>query len=620
MDLKINVDGEERATIATTMRLDEDDGKLDEFVHLELYEAARKCTLGRFQQVLKNVSEERNESMLTIIGRVRLSGNSLLHAAVSAGNEDVASFITQNFSSLISITNRKGDTALHIAARRGMLSLVRILVHLNESLLRMENAYGNTGLHEAVSNGHVPIAEYFVVDRHMEPNCNKNNQGWYPLDIAIKNDDMQMLGILLQKIRRQYPNLQELKANPPAHVAIWEGNIGMLELMAKKYREFVQLKDGKGRTPLNWAATIGDINAIRLILSHSIQSCFQTDLEGYLPIHRASANGHVQVIKELLKLDHCPNPVDLLTEFGGENILHIAAKWGKENVVKYILENPEMETLLNEKDLDGNTPLHIAAKHSHPAIALTLTWDRRIDLNPHNNQGLTPLDLVARFEATELALGRLLLQHTLTTRALILGGCKTTWDPEIKHKSPDEEIKKEFDEKKPQKVEWIKNSVGPLLTVATIVATGTFTAGFTVPGGNNDCNDPNKGMPILLDSFLFQMFVITNSSAFYCSIICILFCLFTKYGDAIVAKNAYLLSVRSFGVALTMMAIAFYVAVQLSDRKVPWLFYFTFLSGTIFLIFVVLGLVADIPPRRSQDPFSRYIGYYMVRLPILLFL
>ncbi|XP_065873299.1 protein ACCELERATED CELL DEATH 6-like isoform X2 [Euphorbia lathyris] len=617
MDLKINVDGEEMATMATTMRLDNDDDIQDEFVHLELYEAARKCTPGQFQQVLQKVSEERNESASTIIHRVRLLGNSLLHAAVSAGNEDVAAFVAQNFSSLIIHANRKGDTALHIAARCGMLSLVRILARHDEGLLRMENVYGNTSLHEAVSNRHVSVVEYFLVEKHMEPNCNKNNEGWYPIDIAIKNDDMQMLGILLQKIRRQCANLQELQANPPAHIAIWEGRI---ELMAEKYKEFVQLRDERGRTPLNWAATIGDINAVHILLSHSIQSWFQTDHEGYLPIHRASANGHVKAIIELLKLEHCPDPTDLLTEFGGENILHIAAKWGKENVVKYILGNPKMEKLLNEKDLDGNTPLHLAAKHSHPAVSLTLTWDRRIQLNQHNNQGLTPLDLVVRFEADQLALGRLLLQHTLTTRALLLGGCKTTRDPEITNKSSEEEMKMEFDEKKPQKVEWIKDSVGPLLTVATIVATGTFTAGFTVPGGNNDCDSPDRGMPILLDSFMFQLFVITNSSAFYCSIICILFCLFTKYGDVVVAKNAYLLSVRSFGVALTMMAVAFYVAVQLSDRKVPWLYSFTFITGTIFLIFVALGLVADVPPRCSQNPFGRYIGYYMVRLPIFLFL
>ncbi|WCJ30719.1 ankyrin repeat family protein [Euphorbia peplus] len=604
--------------IATTTLPDEDD-KHNKFVHLELYEAARKGTLGRFKQVLEKVSEERNESMSSIISRVRLSGNSLLHAAVSAGNEDVASFVAQNFSLLIYGKNLKGDTALHIAARHGMLSLVRILVRHNERLLRMENVYGNTGLHEAVYNRHVSVAEYFLVERHMEPNCNKNNEGCYPLDFAIKNDDIQMLGILLQNIQQECPNLQEVKANSPAHVAISEGRIGILELMAEKYQEFIHLRDGGGRTPLNWAAAIGDIKAVRLLLSHSIQSSFQTDHEGYLPIHRASANGHLKVIKELLKLDHCPDPDDLVTESGGENILHIAAKWGKENVVKYILGNPEMQTLLNEKDLNGNTPLHLAAKHSHPAVALTLTWDTRIELNPHNNQGLTPLDIAVTFEAGEVVLGRLLLQHTLTTRALVVGGCKRTWDRQIKNESSDE-IKKEFDEKKPEKLEWIKNSVGPLLTVATIVATGTFTAGFTVPGGNNDCDSPEKGMPIFLHSLLFQLFVITNSSAFYCSIICILFCLFTKYDDIGVAKKAYLFAVRSFGLALTMMAVAFNLAVQLSDRKVPWLLYCTFFLGTIFSIFVALGLAADIPPRRSQDPFSHYIGYYMVRLPILFFL
>lgn len=77
----------------------------------------------------------------------------------------------------------------------------------------------------------------------------------------------------------------------------------------------------------------------------------------------------------------------------GQNILHVAAASGKLNVIKYILETPRLKSLINERDKDGNTPLHLATKHWHPKLVSALTWDNEVDLRLVNNDGLTALDI-----------------------------------------------------------------------------------------------------------------------------------------------------------------------------------------------------------------------------------
>ncbi|GMP77274.1 hypothetical protein CsSME_00033597 [Camellia sinensis var. sinensis] len=56
------------------------------------------------------------------------------------------------------------------------------------------------------------------------------------------------------------------------------------------------------------------------------------------------------------------------------------------------------------------------------------------------------------------------------------------------------------------------------LIVATLIATVTFAAGFTMPGGYDGNQGPEQGMPVLLRAAAFQAFAITNTIAMICSI------------------------------------------------------------------------------------------------------
>ena len=83
----------------------------------------------------------------------------------------------------------------------------------------------------------------------------------------------------------------------------------------------------------------------------------------------------------------------------GQNILHVVAKSGRNSVVKYILgqKNLDLDILLNSKDKNGNTALHLASMNLHPDVILSLTWKKRGNyVKLRNYEGLNAFDIVVK--------------------------------------------------------------------------------------------------------------------------------------------------------------------------------------------------------------------------------
>lgn len=154
------------------------------------------------------------------------------------------------------------------------------------------------------------------------------------------------------------------------------------------------MRDEEGRTPFHLAASIGYLKGVRILLGKYAAGAIERDRNGLFPVHWASIKGHVNIIEELLQ--HCPDLRELL-DHNDQNILHVAAKAGKQNVVSYILRNSQLDKLINGRDKDGNTPLHLATMHWHPKIVSTLTWEERVDLKSTNKEGLTTLDVAEQY-------------------------------------------------------------------------------------------------------------------------------------------------------------------------------------------------------------------------------
>lgn len=582
-------------------------GKDQKLLDLALHKAAKHCNVEKFINELEKVSSSTQLEISTIFNQESPSGDSLLHLAVSHGNEDLAAHIASQFPFLIGKKNIKGDTPLHVAARARKLNITKNLVRCGNEyyrggsklFLRKTNVNGNTALHVAVMSLDYEILG-FLVSADSELIYMRNKEGWSALYMAVKTGDLQTVKPLLEALVIDDSTLKKLEGNSPVHAAIMEKNLDMLEEIVNQKPELVKVRDGKGGTPLHFAAMIGYLPGVQFLLRNcNDTSALQKNLQGSLPIHLASQSGHIKVIQDLLQ--KWPDPKELINR-EGQNILHVAAKCGRNKVVKFILKTSSLESLINEKDRNGNTPLHLAAMNWHPMVVTSLTWDSRVDVKLVNNSCLTALDV-----ALQNTKGQRMFREKKTIQVLKSAGSSRSLDSKI-FKQQGQVVPKNFE---PLQMEWIKDRINTLLLVETLMVTVTFTAGFTLPGGYNGCDCPDKGIATLLRKGMLQAFVIFDTLSFYSSVIALVTLMWAQLGDAYLALTAYTLSKHLFGVSLALMSLAFMVAISIAISKLTWLFVLVLTLGTISLIIFMMHFIALIFPHGSTARFMRYISYYI---------
>ncbi|XP_061945716.1 uncharacterized protein LOC133669544 [Populus nigra] len=357
------------------------DSQLHECVKQDNTEALKR----RFQQHL-------TEKLVTPCG------NTLLHVAVSYGSDNIIAYLVKEFPSLITMRNSQNDTVLHLAARseRTAIHTIKSLVELNPSLMRMANGKRNTPLHDAVIKGNEEVAK-FLVARDPEVAYYSNKNGSSPLYLAVENgnkngilDDLLDLGASIPITREDGDALPKRKS--PVHAAIEQRDIVLLEKIAKAKPELLCLTDEELGNSLHYASSICFLEGVRFLLKNFLNGAYKKNREGNYPIHVACKNESVDLVKEFLHI--FPYPKEFLNK-KGQNILHVAAENGQGNVVRYILENDQkiVEPLLNEMDEDGNTPLHLAARHGQSMAAFVLVRDKRVENSIVNNENFTPYDV-----------------------------------------------------------------------------------------------------------------------------------------------------------------------------------------------------------------------------------
>ncbi|GMG98585.1 hypothetical protein Nepgr_000425 [Nepenthes gracilis] len=597
----------------------------DKFMDAELYRAATKNDVDGFIGFLERLSIEKGLCFLEIFRQISPLGNTLLHIAASHGNDETVRLIAYHSSSLILQQNARGDTALHLAARAGHVSAVRTLLRFrkdwvdplaseewieelraipdDQKLLRIRNGKGNTALHEALMKKNSD-ATSLLINEDPEVAYYENCEGKSPLFLAAEAGNGRHLSDMLEDSAKINDKHERIQGKSPLHAAISMRDKGLIDIILEAEPRFINLLDEEGMSPLHFAASINYVEGVRYLLSKGASSPMERSRNGLLPIHLAAIKGHIQVTQELLH--HYPDPREML-DHNGQNILHAAAKSGKYNLVKYILKTPELECLINEENCDGNTPLHLATINWHPKTVNTMTWDQRVDLNVKNNEGLTAFDAAEYYME-----GFPTFRKRLTWTALKAAGAAQP--PRIE---ATREYMEDTNQPEPSNADSYKERVNTLLLVATLVATVTFAAGFTMPGGYNNSN-PDQGMATMLRDNVFPVFALCDTIAMCSSVIVVVTLIWAQLGDVNLVFNALRLALPLLGVSLTMMSLAFMAGLYLVVRKLTWLACAIFIMGVVFLIVLLAWFFPLCFPVTSSNRFLRYISYYPFQLLIFL--
>lgn len=154
-----------------------------------------------------------------------------------------------------------------------------------------------------------------------------------------------------------------------------------------------------------------------------------------------------------------------------------------------------------------------------------------------------------------------------------------------------------------------RDKINVILLVATLVATVTFTAGFTMPGGYNNTY-PDQGIATMLEKVKFQEFVICDTIAMYSSIIVAVTLIWAQLVDPSSMRVALKLALLLLGVALAMMSIAFFAGVYLVVSKLRWLANVILLIGSSFIFVLVVIFIPMCFLGSSNYHAVRYLSYY----------
>lgn len=401
--------------------------------------------------------------------------------------------------------NDKGDSVLMEAAVENHLECCKEIYKRSPSLIYHKNFFGFTALHSAAWKGRNEIidfllhAEAYVRNQddiesgnggEKKPNKKLllmvNSIGGTALHMAVNHRNTETTKILIQvDSSHEHLSIVDERKRTALHYAAEFQNLEMVRLLVDQEPDFDYHIDHSGGTPLLIAMQLalqhGDPNSasIRklLIEKQAGQIKLRIGDAGWTLLHHAASKGDLGAIEDIIQFGaDCLEMVDN----EGRNFLHLAAMHGHVKVVEHILQIGNIsENILNAQDNYEDTPLHIAAKKGNASAGLCLLYDSRVSKTIKNGKGQTAVELITF--------------HYDKERAGVFGVRDAMNEKELKDQS-------DFD-----------------LVVCALIATVSFTAGITVPGGYIS-DGPNKGMAVLSKKIAFEAFIITNTCALLLSL------------------------------------------------------------------------------------------------------
>lgn len=127
---------------------------------------------------------------------------------------------------------------------------------------------------------------------------------------------------------------------------------------------YLEYEDGTySHTPLQTACSEGFSKIVDILIAYGA-NIEAGDFDDDKPLYLALANGHVDIA---LKLIANGARTDLQPE--NDTLLHLAAYYGSEEMVNILLTNG---VDVDERDIEGDTPLYHAVMGNHIKIAETL--------------------------------------------------------------------------------------------------------------------------------------------------------------------------------------------------------------------------------------------------------
>ncbi|CAL4985142.1 unnamed protein product [Urochloa decumbens] len=461
--------------------------------------------------------------------------NTCLHIASIHGPEGFCKTALAVNPSLLTAVNSDGETPLLTAVTSGRVSVASVLLRccrdqqLSEAILKQDNR-GYNALHHAIRCGHRELAlELIEADPALSQAVNKHDES--PMFMAVMRNYADVFEKLLGVPYSAHGGAYGYNA---LHAAVRNGN----SAMAKKIMETrpgLARQEGKDKTtPMHLAVIWDKVDVLRVLLEHDQSLGYLVSSKNDVPLLVAAAHrGHVDIARELLK--HCPDAP--YCDASGWTCLHEGVKWEHTEFVKFVLGIPQLRKLINMRHPHGSTgtgtALHMAVLNCNPKIVAALLLNQDTDV--------TVMD--SRFGASAIWVLSAATDHAKTLNWNEVSMLMLKADPQNAgsvynlHKETKDKLTK-LSRKDIKSL--TQTYTGNTSLVAILIATITFAAAFTLPGGySNDAG--SEGLPIMARKVAFQAFLISDTLAMCSSLVVAFVCIIAKWEDL-----EFLLYYRSF--------------------------------------------------------------------------
>ncbi|PWA82552.1 alpha-latroinsectotoxin-Lt1a [Artemisia annua] len=157
-----------------------------------------------------------------------------------------------------------------------------------------------------------------------------------------------------------------------------------------------KIRDEHGWTPLRYAVHHNNASATAELVNADpsiVNEIMKEDGINTFAVHIAASRGYCETLKVLMS--HCPGCSELV-DGKGKNIFHVAVENKKTEVIELIYRDESYTSLVNEKDKDGNTPMHLLMASDLEMMEVAI--DYRVNINAMNNEKRTPLDMASSSE------------------------------------------------------------------------------------------------------------------------------------------------------------------------------------------------------------------------------
>ena len=338
-----------------------------------------------------------------------------LHVACENGAVDLVHALISEFGVDTLVVNVVGLTALEIAIRTYNVEVIREFIgHVNiedhpsaffdaciggdlEVVRMLISQFGCDVMAEAELDEGMTGLEYAI-----ESNCSEvinellghvdlcNHRFHTLLHFGIRIGGVS--DVTLELLLQHGVNLtsRDQDGYLPIHVAARQGRINIVSTLVNDFNCDPAVRGPNGITPLHEACFSGNLDLVRLlIMDMKCDSCCQDD-DGNTPLHFAarSSTDTTPIIRELAQENG--SPLECLNN-KRQTPLHLAAAecWVSKNI--YVLS--ELGCNHVAADIDGNTPLHLAAMEGGLGIVMELIEQSAVPLDCWNNSHQLPIHL-----------------------------------------------------------------------------------------------------------------------------------------------------------------------------------------------------------------------------------